>query len=1138
MADRSIDRSEAKMVSTGQWRTMLPRGDVRSALAPLQNAFAASLVLLLAACMGSETDTLPAPSTAVNGCTAAVPSSPVCPTAAAKRQVSDVRRAAVSAPGFADALAWAEATFPQFFPGPRTDLSSSGPYLYRYYPSTGNYLGFAGTSVYILGPVSDGVLQYVGELTDYADRIDSWKGKQGCTTGVSSGYSGDYSDHGGAGGGPGDGDGDGAAGDGGYFINTPVVVELADGSVLGQASTDSVKGMVTICGGRTGQPVKITFMGSPQAQYFDEAKGQLVPFLPGETMHVVVPQITKNIGATAFTEAAYQYLLTKHGPDGWRDPGKVEEANAMVLQEINRGLRDSLAVTDITRLTIAFRGPNTSTIDTGSNGVYSMVNSGLAFAAGTYNRTVANPATEARTQLARDLTDGVIDGRDSSGASVAGPSGNMYDAANLRDRWLQGANQLAQGYGNAAAIAATSQTTRVTSLLNNYIDQSKCPPSASDVFPGQYWLDSSGQVTANFDLACVRSPQRVSFPTRVIQMFQGPGADVFFLLADGTVYAMGRNKSGTLGMHDTLPRFVPTLVAGISNIANMSVGNTNVVAITSSGEAYAWGGFNIRAGGTAASADYRPEKISGLPRAVMGASTYGVIAVLGVDGLVYTLGTYLSDSSGGNNVNEWGLYGDGSPVSAAPRLIPQPIPLSEVTSIATSVPDASYPVQDGVGVFLVTRRDGSVWMWGNNYYNDLGTVDHVPAIVPMPSLVKSLGAIPARQVGCSLSICFALLNDGSIWTWGGGFGGFPSLPPHQVAFPPGVLAYKSLQQGGGALALSGDGRLYDFTSRSFLEPPDVGVPPPIGSPSATVTTFAGGAATVGKLLDGVGSAAGFSQASGIAVDDGGNVYVTDTHAIRKITPSGVVSTFAGNGTPGFVDGTGADARFSRPSSLAVDRNGTVYVADTGNNAIRKITSTGVVTTLAGGSSAGATDGSVGGATFNFPLGVAVDGVGNVYVADASNRSVRKVSAAGVVTTIARGFEFPMMVAVDSAGNVFVSDTNAFVIKKVTPTGEVSTFAGSGIRGFLNGGATDARFAYPDGLAVDSSGNVFVADMYNNVIRKITPAGFVTTLAGTGGIGMSDGTGATATFGYPYGVAVTTTGLVYVVEVWGVRKIVP
>jgi sugar lactone lactonase YvrE len=241
---------------------------------------------------------------------------------------------------------------------------------------------------------------------------------------------------------------------------------------------------------------------------------------------------------------------------------------------------------------------------------------------------------------------------------------------------------------------------------------------------------------------------------------------------------------------------------------------------------------------------------------------------------------------------------------------------------------------------------------------------------------------------------------------------------------------------------------------------------------------------------------------------------TGNAAIRKIAPDGTVSTLAGSATNrGNQDGTGANASFSSPGGVAVDSAGNVYVADAFNQTIRKITSAGAVTTLAGSpGSRGEADGTGGAAQFNHPLGVAVDGSGNLYVADTFNDTIRKITPAGGVTTLAGSagisggndgtgiyalFNQPVGVAVDGSGNVFVADTGNATIRRVTPNGVVTTLAGiAGIAGLSDGVGANALFNQPHGVALDGAGNVYVADTGNAAIRKITSNGTVTTVATT------------------------------------------
>ena len=300
--------------------------------------------------------------------------------------------------------------------------------------------------------------------------------------------------------------------------------------------------------------------------------------------------------------------------------------------------------------------------------------------------------------------------------------------------------------------------------------------------------------------------------------------------------------------------------------------------------------------------------------------------------------------------------------------------------------------------------------------------------------------------------------------------------------------------------------------------------------------------------DGTGGNARFLNPTSVAVDGAGNIYVADggDHTVRKVSTAGVVTTLAGSsGQAGSNDGTGANARFVYPYAIAVDGAGNVYVTDTGNHNVRKITAGGAVTTLAGTAGvAGSTDGTT--ALFNLPQGIAVDATGNVYVADTNNSTIRKIGVNGVVTTLAGAagqtggndgagagarFNYPFGVAVDATGNIYAADFGNSTIRKITAGGTVTTLAGSaGLSGSPDGLGSGARFDHPSAVAVDGAGNVYVIDTSNQTVRKVSAGGSVSTLAGTPGTnGRADGTGAAARFFYPAGIAVTSAGTIYVAD---------
>jgi sugar lactone lactonase YvrE len=338
--------------------------------------------------------------------------------------------------------------------------------------------------------------------------------------------------------------------------------------------------------------------------------------------------------------------------------------------------------------------------------------------------------------------------------------------------------------------------------------------------------------------------------------------------------------------------------------------------------------------------------------------------------------------------------------------------------------------------------------------------------------------------------------------------------------------------------------------------------------AGVVTTLAGFTGARGSN-DGIGTAARFNLPGGVAVDPSGNAYIVDTanSTVRKMTPDRTITTFAGApGGFGAVNGVGTEARFHYPFGIAIDAAGTLYVADSANTSIRKIAPDGSVSTLAGApETPGVVDGTGSAARFGYPEGVAVDASGNVYVADTNNHAIRRITPAGVVAYVAgfpgtpgsadgtqgaARFRFPSGIAVDSGGTIYVTDTSNHTIRKVTAAGVVTTFAGqAGARGGADGTGNAARFSLPYGITVDASGNVYVCDssydgalgVGGSTIRKITPAGVVTTLAGQpGAMGAVDGVGSAARFESPFGIAIDAQGVLYVAEYWNnaIRRVAP
>lgn len=310
----------------------------------------------------------------------------------------------------------------------------------------------------------------------------------------------------------------------------------------------------------------------------------------------------------------------------------------------------------------------------------------------------------------------------------------------------------------------------------------------------------------------------------------------------------------------------------------------------------------------------------------------------------------------------------------------------------------------------------------------------------------------------------------------------------------------------------------------------------------SVSTFAG-SGTAGAA-DGTKEQAQFNGPTGIAIDASGFLFIADkqNNLVRIISPQGVVNTIAGTGVAGFADGKDT-AKFHYPSGIGVNHIGSLFVADEDNSAVRAINTLGIVITFAGNGSAGLANGTGTAALFNLPTGIVADAAGNIYVADNGNNLIRKITSKGVVTTfagsgvrgatngtgIAASFNQPQALAIDSAGNIYVADMGNNLVRKITALGVVTTLAGSGSAGSANGTGAVASFNGPAGLAVDASGNVYVGDSNNNMVRKITKDGVVTTLAGSGTAGKTNGALTSATFNSPQGIAVDAYGRLFVTD---------
>jgi len=338
------------------------------------------------------------------------------------------------------------------------------------------------------------------------------------------------------------------------------------------------------------------------------------------------------------------------------------------------------------------------------------------------------------------------------------------------------------------------------------------------------------------------------------------------------------------------------------------------------------------------------------------------------------------------------------------------------------------------------------------------------------------------------------------------------------------------------------------------------------TPAGVISTVVGNGYGFGGD-GGPATSAQLSIPASVAVDASGNLFIADAanNRIRKVTPDGVISTVAGNGTQGFGGdgGPATSAQLSNPESVAVDVAGNLFIADTGNNRIRMVTPAGVISTVAGSGSLGfgGDGGPATSAQLSGPTSVAVDAVGNLFVADYGNSRIRKVTPAGAISTVAGDGTWgyggdggpatsaqlmrPWGVAVDTAGDLFIADAENNRIRKVTPAGMISTLAGVGWQGFGGDGgpASSAQLNEPMGLAVDAARNLYIADLNNNRIRKVTPTGVISTVAGYGTYGGFNGDGGPATSAQlysPIGAAVDAMGNLFIADSQNcrIRRVTP
>lgn len=333
------------------------------------------------------------------------------------------------------------------------------------------------------------------------------------------------------------------------------------------------------------------------------------------------------------------------------------------------------------------------------------------------------------------------------------------------------------------------------------------------------------------------------------------------------------------------------------------------------------------------------------------------------------------------------------------------------------------------------------------------------------------------------------------------------------------------------------------------------------SRAQTISTIAGTGAFICSSGGGLAVAASLGQLTSITIDTSGNIYIGSSgcHCLKRITPLGMISAVAGTGIAGNTGdgGPATIATIGIPTGLAADRSGNIYICDGTYHVIRKINATGIISTIAGNVSpaGGGYSGDGGPATasaLNNPLGVAVDSAGVIYIADANNNVIRKISASGIISTIsgtgipaysgdggpalAADLQFPRGITADNSGNIYFS--SACRVRKIDVAGIITTVAGNGTAGYSGDGAaaTAAEVNYPEGICADDYGNIFIADLHNNMVRRVDAGGIITTIAGSGFPGDSGDGGLPTLAGVngPQGVALDKRGFAYIAELNGAR----
>jgi alpha-tubulin suppressor-like RCC1 family protein len=633
-----------------------------------------------------------------------------------------------------------------------------------------------------------------------------------------------------------------------------------------------------------------------------------------------------------------------------------------------------------------------------------------------------------------------------------------------------------------------------------------------------------------------------------------------FVKADGTLWAMGDNGNGQLGDGSWINRTIPVQVA--TNVVACSGGASHSLFVKSDGTLWAMGDNSYgQLGDGTTNSRYNPVQVAS---GVVGCSAGDRLSLLvKSDGTLWGMG-----------INNNGQLGDGtlisrqSPVEVGGGLPQRPASPTGLMASDGSVPCAvllSWNPVLGASHYEVWRNSSSdvagasllagnvanplygdftaalatsyyYWVKAVNFCGASGFSAADSGYVPLGEPAVATQPV-AQWIVSGQNASFLTAGTGSpapTYQWQRSVnGGNDWVNLSDDAINAGT-ATTNLTVSHATTTMRGNQFrcvVSNGVGATFTSPVALTV-----NPVLVITTLAG--QTWSGSADGTGTSAQFSYPGSVALDGLGNVYVADSgnHTIRKITPAGVVTTVAGSaGLSGSADGTGSAARFYGPQGLVADGAGNIYVSDTNNSTIRKVTAAGVVTTLAGtAGSIGNADGTGGAAQFCYPAGLTIDSAGNVIVADRNNYRIREVTPAGVVTTIPTGNNTvdPQSVAIDSLNNLYVTTVDTQTIQKISPAGTITTLPSMTYdSGFSIGGGSTIRVGRPWGLTIDRAGNLYATDGDYSTILEMTGAGVTAQIAGlAGNFGSTDGTGSAARFGWrPGSIATDGAGNFYIAD---------